>query len=215
MNTRSALASTALAVLILTTASTPGHARSMEFTPFVGYFSPQSNQTNNSTAPLVIRQSAATAFGAHATWWATNRLGIELGVLVAESDIRYFANQIVTFDAQIFQADLRVRFRVNDPTGPVGFDLIAGLGIANLDDTLSDIEDDTAGLGSPNKTMGVLGVGATAQVTDRISLRFDVEDRIHGGNIEVSDDLYGESVDGETQHDFVMTMGIVIPVWSK
>lgn len=206
------LAAVSLAV-VLFQGLVPSHAESarLEFTPVIARLEPLNSQVANSDAPLVIRESASTAFGARMGIWVAPRVGIEANLLVGSSSIQIIGNELLSLDATMLQADVRVRFRVTDPTATAAFDVIAGVGLSDLGDGLSDVGEDV-GLTSPSTFTFVIGVGATIPITDRVRLRFDVEDHIHDSNFEIDATTFGYSIDNRTQNDLVFATGLVIPL---
>ncbi|HEX5132945.1 MAG TPA: hypothetical protein VFX92_10715 [Candidatus Krumholzibacteria bacterium] len=190
------------------------HAASLELTPVVAHLAPLNSQVANIDAPLVIRQSASTAYGGRLGVWIIPRVAVEAGVLVGSSDIELLGGggEPLVLGAQMLQMDLRARVRLTDPNATNGLDVIAGIGLSDLGDLLSDVGEDQ-GIKTPAKVTGIIGVGGTVAVTDRIHLRFDVEDHIHGANFEIDEDNFGFPIDGRTQNDLVVAAGIVIPLW--
>ena len=192
----------------------PASASRIEFTPVIGHVQPMVNQISNADIPLYLRQSAFTGYGARTSWWISPRVGVEAGVLVGSTELEIFANDIVTVNSQMAYFDARMRVRLNDPAASTGIDLIGGLALTDLDDPLSEIGEDL-GFKSPTGVAGVVGLGATTGVTDRIRLRFDLVDYFHGSNYEVDDSTYGMPVDGSSQQDLVVTIGMVVDVWQN
>ena len=207
------ISSVFLGVVIATVVPALANAVGVEFTPVIGHFSPLNSQIADNDAPLVVRQSDATAYGARLTVWLAPRIAVEGSFVTASSGIAFIGGTIFNFDAVTTQLDARARFRVNDPTASAGLDVIAGLGISDINDSLSDVGEDL-GFESPSAFTIVVGLGGTVPVTDRINLRFDIEDHIHDANYEVDETTFGSPVSvDERQHDIVFLAGIVIPIW--
>lgn len=205
-----------LVVVAMCALAHPSYAAggTVEFTPVIGHFAPLNSQFVNTDVPIVASQEASTAYGARLGWWVIPRLAVEGGVVVGSSSLEILANDVVSFDARMVEADVRVRFRLSDPAADTGFDLIGGLGVSDLGDNLSDLADDE-GFKTPATFTGIVGLGGTIAVTERVRVRFDAEDHIHGSSFDISDDLYGMPVDTRTQHDLILTAGVVIPVWQQ
>jgi hypothetical protein len=209
--TRGKLATIA-AIAILAAAPVRPDAATLEFTPYIGHLAPQNSQVAESDATIAIRQDAATAYGARVTWWIAPRIAAEASVTTASSGIQLIGNAVIGVDAQMFYADARARFRLNDPSATAGFDLIGGIGISDLGDGITDFGEDL-GIESPSTVTWIVGLGATVAVSERIHLRFDAEDHIHDGNIEIDEANFGTPVEKRNQNDLLFTAGIVIPVW--
>jgi hypothetical protein len=191
------------------------HAIGVEFTPVVGHFTPLSSQITDTATPLVADQSDATTFGARVTAWVAPRIGVEASLLTAASTMTFIGGgDPLPFDATILFLDARARFRVNNPADAAGLDIIAGIGISNVNDVLSNYGEDL-GFKSPSTFTYVLGIGGTVPITERVKLRFDVEDHIHDANYEVDGDMAfgGPITIDNTQHDIMVLAGIVIPIW--
>jgi hypothetical protein len=209
--TREILATMA-AIAILAAAPTRPRAATLEFTPYIGHLAPQNSQVADVDAAIVIRQDAATAYGARVTWWIAPRIAAEASVTTASSSMELIGNTVLSVNAQMFYFDARARFRLTDPSAGAGLDLIGGVGISDLGDGLTDFGEGL-GVESPSAFTWIVGLGATVPVSDRILLRFDVEDHIHDGNIEIDEANFGAAVDKRSQNDLLITAGIVIPVW--
>ena len=197
-------------------AMTPSFANAIgvEFTPVIGHYTPLNSQIADNDAPLVVRQDDATTFGARLAVWVAPRIGVEASFLTSSSGIQLIGGgEPIGLDAVMTHLDVRARFRVNDPAAGAGLDVIAGLGISDINDPLSDVGEDL-GFESPSEFTIVVGLGGTVPVTDRIKLRFDIEDHIHDANYEVDETLFGSPVSiDEKQHDIMFLAGIVIPLW--
>jgi hypothetical protein len=207
------LASVTLAA-VLVSAMVPSHARSakVEFTPVIAHITPLKSQVADIDAPLVIRQSDATAYGARVGIWLAPRIGVEGSVLVGSSSIQLIGGTLLNLDATTMQLDLRARIRLNDPASDNGFDAIVGVGMNDLNDGLSDAGE-SIGLESPSTVEFVIGLGATISVSDHIRLRFDAEDHIHDSNYEIDETAFGSPVETNSQNDLVFALGVVIPLW--
>lgn len=188
------------------------HSAKVEFTPVVAHLTPLKSQVADADASIVIRQAAGTGYGARLGVWVTPRVGVEASMLVASSSIQLIGGTAISLDATMLQLDLRARIRVNDPTADIGFDVIAGVGMSDLGDGLSDAGENV-GLKSPAAFTFVIGIGGTIPVTDRIRLRFDVEDHIHDANYEIDEATFGSPVNTNNQNDIVVAAGLVIPLW--
>ncbi len=184
----------------------------MELTPVVAHLTPLNSQVTDNDDPLVIRQASSTAYGARLGAWFHPRIGAEASVLVGSSHIQLVGAEALNLDAYMLQMDLRARVRLNDPSANVGLDAIAGIGLSNIGDPLSDLGDEI-GLKSPATFEFVLGIGGTISVTDKVQLRFDIEDHIHDSNYELDETLLGYTVENRKQNDIVVAMGLVIPVF--
>lgn len=194
----------------------PARSAGLEMTPVIGHLAPLNSQIANVDAPLVIRQSACTAYGGRLGVWIIPRVGVEAGVLVGSSDISLLGSggEPIILGSQMLQFDLRARVRLNDPTARTGLDVIAGIGLSDLGDLLSDLGEGQ-GIETPAKFTWIIGVGGTVPVGQTVHLRFDVEDHIHDSNYEIDEDNFGFPLGSRTQHDLVVTAGIVIPFWEK
>ncbi len=188
-------------------------AISVEFTPVIGHYTPVNSQIADNEASLAARQADATAFGARLGVWVIPRVAVEASFLTASSGIQFASGGLLAFDAVTTQYDVRARFRVNDPAAGAGLDVIAGLGMSDINELFSDTGEG-AGFESPSAFTIVVGVGGTVPVTDRVKLRFDLEDHIHDANYEIDEDFLGTPVNvDQKQHDIVLLAGIVIPIW--
>lgn len=206
------LAAVSLATVMSASLVSSASALKMEFTPVVAHVTPLKSQVADSDATIVIRQESGTGFGARLGVWLAPRVAVEANMLIASSTISYIGGTQLNFDSNVLQLDLRGRLRVNDPAAAAGFDVIAGIGMSDLGDALSDFGEEL-GLKSPATFTFVIGIGATVPISDKVKLRFDVEDHIHDSNLEVEETAFGSPVDTESQNDIVIAAGIVIPLW--
>ncbi len=208
------ISSVFLGVIIATITPALANAIGVEFTPVVGHFTPLESQITDNDAPLVVRQSDATAFGARLTVWLAPRIAAEASFVTASGGVTLIGGgQPIGLDGVMIQLDARARFRVNDPNDAAGLDIIAGLGISDINEGLSDVGEDL-GFESPSAFTIVVGLGGTLPVSDRIRLRFDIEDHIHDANYEVDEANFGSAVSvDDQQHDIVLLAGIVLPIW--
>ncbi|HEU4363843.1 MAG TPA: hypothetical protein VFT13_00100 [Candidatus Krumholzibacteria bacterium] len=192
------------------------HAESatVEFTPIIAYVAPMKSQAIIPDSPLVIRATPGTGYGARLAWWVTPRIAIEGGLLYAHSSLELVGGTVLTLDAHFFQADARVRVRLNSPDADSGLDFIGGIGITDLNDALSDFSEDQ-GISTPAKFTGIVGLGGTVAVSERVRLRFDAEDHIHGANFDIDEANVSGPLDSPTQHELVFSAGLVIPLWSN
>ena len=192
---------------------TLANAIGIEFTPVVGHYTPLNSQVADNDAPLLVRQDDATAFGARATFWLVPRIAAEASFLTASSSITLFGGgpEQLHFDAVTIQFDARARIRLTDPTAAAGLDVIAGLGWSDINDALSDVGEDV--FESPSTFTFVLGIGGTVPVSDKIKLRFDIEDHIHDPNYEIDEAAFGGPITvDKKQQDIFFLAGIVIPL---
>ncbi len=206
------ISSVFFAAMLTTMAPTLANAIGIEFTPVVGHYTPLNSQVADNDAPLVVRQDDATAFGARATFWLVPRIAAEASFLTASSPLTLLGGgDALSFDAVMVQFDARARIRLTNPTAAAGLDVIAGLGWSDINDPLSDIGEDV--LQSPSTFTFVLGIGGTVPVSDKIKLRFDIEDHIHDPNYEIDETAFGGPVKvDKKQQDIFFLAGIVIPL---
>jgi hypothetical protein len=207
------LSSVFFAAALTTLAPTLVNAIGIEFTPVVGHYTPINSQVADNDAPLLVRQDDATAFGARVSFWIVPRIAAEASFLTASSSITLFGGgtEQLHFDAVMTQFDARARIRLNDPAVAAGLDFIAGIGMSDINDGLSDVGEEI--FESPSTFTFVLGVGGTVPVSDKIKLRFDIEDHIHDPNYEIDETAFGGPVKvDKKQQDIFFLAGIVIPL---
>jgi Outer membrane protein beta-barrel domain len=198
------------AIAALASCAVPAFA-DLEFTPFVGRYTPTNNLIDDQSSPLVITPAATTTYGGGLTWWVSPRVGLEAAAGTAQGKLELLGGGVVDLDYRVLMADARVRFRLSPEDAPAALHAIGGIGITHH---WNGLFDGTPGIESKAAVTAVLGLGADVAVTERFKLRFDLTDRIHNNAIE-ADATGGSSIaDDRSQHDVVFTVGLAIPVWA-
>jgi hypothetical protein len=125
-------------------------------------------------------------------------------------NIDLIGNTAVQSSAAMLLADLRARIALTRPDAPVGFAILAGVGLQHLNSSLFKFfEDADAGVKLTNRPAGIIGLGADVAAGATARLRFDFEDRIHQTELDSS-----ILPDKNTEHDIVMSVGLALPLGS-
>lgn len=209
MNRSIRLAAVVLTACTLIAALARPARADFELTPFVGAFHPVESEINDLSFPLIVTIEPGTIYGARAGWWVGPRFGLEGSVGVAPTDMRAIGGGLIESSGTVVLADAHLRFRLN-PGSSTQFDVFGGGGIVkprwDLDDFFS-----ASGLEWKSTFGGVVGLGLTANVLSGAGIRFDFEDHVHGGHIEVDETISTLEQPDRTQHDLVWSVGLVIP----
>jgi hypothetical protein len=183
----------------------------LELTPFIGVYHPIESEVNELTFPLIISVSPGTIYGARVGWWMGPRFGFEGSVGVAATSMRATGGGAgLESNGSVVLADGRVRVHLN-PGSSTQFDVFGGGGIVKPRWDLDDIFS-ASGLEWKSRFGGVVGLGVTANVLSGAGIRFDFEDHIHNGLVEVDETISTLDQPDRMQHDLVWTVGLVIPI---
>jgi hypothetical protein len=205
----------ALGASALFSTTGPAAAATLELTPFLGVEHPTRSEYVDLGAPLIVDLNAGAAYGLRATWWGMPRLGVEAALAGAGLEYHLTGGSEIVTSSTLVQADARVRLRVNAPTAVNHLDLIGGVGISDLQTTVDDVFK-RSGFDTKSRTAWVAGLGTTLGVFQNFGLRFDFEDHIHDAHFEVADPtLTSAPKQSRTMHDFLFSLGIVVPIGGK
>jgi hypothetical protein len=200
----------AVATLLVLGARPGPAAAALDFVPFTGLVVPSNSMTVDHNAPIIIQQSDAAIFGARLALRNSSRITPELSVGYGRGNIDLIGNAAVQSSAAMLLADLRARIALTGPDAPVGFAILAGVGLQHLNSSLFKfIEDAGANIKLENRPAGIIGLGADVRAGGTARVRIDFEDRIHRTELET--DLFPSK---NTEHDIVMTLGLVLPLGS-
>lgn len=214
----SLLARVLVAVLpaLLLLGARPGPAAAaLDFVPLTGLVVPSNSMSVDHNAPIIIQQSDAAIFGASLDWRNGSRITPELSVGYGRGDIALIAAGEIQSSAAMLLADLRARIALTKPDAPVGFAILAGVGLNHLNSSvIKFFEDANAGIKLENRPAGIIGLGTDVRAGGTARLRIDFVDRIHRTELETDPAIAPNIPDKNTQHDIVMTLGLVLPLGS-
>jgi hypothetical protein len=204
----------ALTALLALGATRPA-AAALDFVPFTGLVVPSNSMAVDHTTPIIIQQSDAAIFGASLDWRTGGRITPELSVGYGRGEIALIGASEIQSSAATLQADLKARFALTKPDAPVGFSILAGVGLQHLNSSVFKFfEDAKAGIKLTNRPAGIIGLGADVRAGSTARLRIDFMDRIHTTELEVDHSIAPTIPDKNTQHDITMTLGLVLPLGS-
>jgi hypothetical protein len=204
----------ALTALLALGATRPA-AAALDFVPFTGLVVHTNSMAISHSVPIIIQQSNTAIFGASLDWRNGSRITPELSVGYGGGDIALIGASEIQSSAATLQADLKARFMLTKPDAPVRFGIIAGVGLNHLNSSVFKFfEDAKAGIKTTNRPVGIIGLGTSVRAGDTARIRIDFVDRIHQTELDVDHAINPDIPDKTTQHDVVMTLGLVLPLGS-
>jgi hypothetical protein len=180
-------------------------------TPFVGSMVPLQSLLLDTAGTAGFRMQAHTIYGVRVTKPMSPSLGVEFAFGAGSGSLEAVSTEVFELQTAVYFADLRARFRVaGDDNTQVGAILGAGWTqfSSGLFDAAHEADEDTRFKGT---VTGILGLGLTAKLGDRITLSVDATDRIHEQGIDAPGLSTGQFND-KLQHDLTFSAGLAFPL---
>jgi len=164
-----------------------------------------------------LTQKTGLAVGARATRWFGETLGFEADFTYAFSDVEWssatignglsFATADLNAGVWAIGTAMAFRFPLNDVVA-----LRAKLGASLLHHFSSSDPDLNGsglweGIGGTTDIGAILGAGVRFGVTERLGIRFDIQDYLYSAKFE---DRLGQDSDSELQNDFLFSIGLSV-----
>ena len=165
---------------------------SIGFTPWAGIYVP----TNNSFSSVGndIKRQNSFIGGARLTFWGKSPLGLELSAGYSPARIKIAGATINrSQNSKVFLASAKLMFGVSPATS--GWGIYAGVGPAVIRRGNDVLHTGT----STTDFGGAAGVGLRLPLGHAVSVRFDVEDYVYGGDFDGSKSF---------QNDLVLSGGL-------
>jgi hypothetical protein len=216
MQRRNRLSILVLAALVTLAVVAPRIASAaMEITPFMGVLHPLENQIDDGAGPFVGQFSSGPAYGARAGWWLNPRFGFDASVTVAATEFGLVGvgGGLVT-PGTWYSTDARLRLRLLGADAPMAVDLLGGAGYTTIRYGLKGAFQ-SIGLDTESTVSWVFGAAGTVPVGSSLGLCIEIADHMHDQNFEADPLTVGIEVDDRTQHDLVVSLGLVVPFGSR
>jgi hypothetical protein len=195
-------------------------AQQVEITPFVGVVAPLSNLVEEGDpvqGDFTASHGVGPVFGARATVWLTDRVGLEGQAAYALSDGEVEQNGEAVgcadvglaedcLDASIFFGAAKVVYRLGRPNAPVLAHLGGGPAVISRSGNAYDsfgIEEGKTDIG------GLVNLGVSFRVSPRVFIRVDAEDYISSAKFT---NFSGAETDSKLQNDLTITAGVQIRI---
>jgi hypothetical protein len=197
------------AALVLGAASTlPAQTT---ITPFVGSMIPLQSLLLDTAGASGFRMQVQTFYGVRFAKPMSSSLGMELALGAGSGTLEAVSAEVFELQTAVYFADLRARLRVaGGDDAQLG--AIVGGGWTQFSSGLFDAahegDDDTRFKGT---ITGIVGLGFTAKLSDRITLSVDATDRIHEQGIDAPGLSTGQFTD-KLQHDLTFSAGLAFPL---
>lgn len=215
---------TASALAVLAPARGPAQlAGKFVFTPYVGAYMPSADLVRGSltaadvSAGVSARQRSSVAFGTTGSFWVTDRIGLEGGLLYSSSNLKSegFTNEggIVTPASGRDYANVwlgSAKLMVQLLPAESDYNLRLGFGPALITRNGSAYRSDAEGSYTGLTDVGaVISLCTRLRLTDVFSLRLRGEDYFYQANVGFKDQLTGQSIafGDRKQNDFVFSLG--------
>jgi hypothetical protein len=179
-----------------------------EFTPFVGVMVPLRAVAMDSGGSSAFEHTTGTMYGAKLGYRAGPRIAAELSGGFGSSQLQIVATGVLKIRSTTNMVDLRLRYLLSSPSATNSVFVTAGAGIVDRRNALFDVGEQAGSFEYSTKIGFVVGLGATLRVLSDLALRVDVEDHIHGNELEGTGLTLAEQ---QTQHDIHISLGAMVP----
>lgn len=195
-----------LAVLAAAAAAVPAApaVAQVVVTPFVGAYVPGNELFKEGGPADEGRQRPAPLGGIRITVSGSGILGLEGSLAYGPSDLRFkTAGMESEVDGGLLFASLRAVLIVNSVWAPVNIYLAGGGALVHRTGPAYEGATDVSTLG------GTVGFGFLFRLSPAVRLRFEAEDVITAPSITFPG---AEATGARTQHDFLLSAGVSVPV---
>jgi hypothetical protein len=193
------------------------------FTPYVGAYMPSADLVRGTltesgvSAGVSARHRSSIAYGTTGSFWITDRVGLEGGLLYSSSSLKSegFINEggIVTPGsgrdyANVWLGSAKIMVQLLPPESD--YNLRLGFGPALITRNGSAYASDAEGSFTGLTDIGaVISLCTRLQLTDMFSLRLRGEDYFYQSNVGFKDSQTGQSISfgDRKQNDFVFSLG--------
>jgi hypothetical protein len=225
MRTRMLALAASSVLAVLAPASAPAQlGGKFVFTPYVGAYVPSGDLVRSSltagdvAAAGSARHRSSVAFGTTGSFWVTDRVGLEGGLVYSSSSLKSggFLNEagVVTPGsgrdyANVWLGSAKLMVQLLPPESD--YNVRLGFGPALITRNGSAYASDAEGSYTGLTDLGaVLSMCTRLRLTDMFSLRLRGEDYIYQANVGFKDKLTGQTIPfGERQqNDFVFSLGL-------
>ena len=186
-------------------ATAPALAQTFELSPYFGVYAPLTNVVDEQG--FEVRHVTAAAFGGRVTLWLPGRLGVEVTLMSAASDLEAEDNGTQLDCAFDFECDawvLAASTKLLVRLGPLrGSSVHLGLGPSFL----TRNGDGYEGAEGRSHFGGVFDAGARLRVGSRTFVRLDIEDYVGSTDFEIGV-FQPFQTQSQTQHDVVFSLGL-------
>ena len=184
------------------------------FTPYVGAYVPSADLVSGSltSADVSARQRASVAFGTTGSFWVTNRIGMEGGLVYSGSELKrdgFITPGSSTRNANVWLGSAKLMLQLLEPQSD--YNVRLGFGPALITRSGSAYASNATGSYSGLTDVGaVISLCTRLRLTDMFSLRLRGEDYIYQSNVGFKNDLTGQSIafGDRKQSDFVFSLGL-------
>jgi hypothetical protein len=198
-------------------------------TPYVGLFAPSTNLSSSGASALGLsasasmKQQAAFAFGANASYWVNDRVALELGGAYAASDLKssfavsnpgsVLAGNI-TKNARVWVGSAKLMLGLLPTTNKVSLRL--GIGPAIVSRGGSAFKSDDAELRGLTNMAGAISLCTKIPITEMFAVRVRAEDFLYRSNVsywDSTDPTSNFSFDRKFQSDLMVSAGLQISLF--
>jgi hypothetical protein len=223
MRTRLLALAASSALAVLTPARVPAQlAGKFVVTPYVGAYVPSADLVRGSlavggvSAAVSARHQASVAFGTTGSFWVTDRVGLEGGLLYSKSDLKRdgFLNEggIITPGSGRDYANVwlgSAKLMVQLLPAESDYNVRLGFGPALITRNGSAYSDPEGSYTGLTDLGAVISLCTRLRLTDMFSLRLRGEDYFYQANVGFKDNQTGQSISfsDRKQNDFVFSLG--------